>query len=65
MNTTLLMLKKLLQTIRHPLATFWPMQVIGDDHVGWSARYPWDKSWCWASKRETVITGCRQRAMGR
>ena len=37
------------------------MHVVGDDDVGWSAKYSCDPNWCWATKRETVVAGCKQR----
>lgn len=38
------------------------MTVSGDEEVGYWAKYPWDKRPVWASKRDTAIVGCAQRA---
>lgn len=39
-----------------------PPRVLGNDSVGWCAKYPWEQNWCWASQRATVELGARQRA---
>jgi len=41
------------------------MIVIGNDTVGWSAKYPGDNCYVWAERRETAIFGCKERAAGR
>jgi hypothetical protein len=51
--------------VQRQLARFWPLEVIGNPDVGFSAKFPWDKNWCWAAKRETVEFGARQRGRGR
>lgn len=37
------------------------MRVIGNDDVGWSAKYEKDADWCTASTKEIAIFGCEQR----
>lgn len=40
-----------------------PPQVKGDSQYGFVAKYPWERAWCWSSKRNNAIQGCRDRAL--
>jgi hypothetical protein len=38
-----------------------PMTVVGDESIGYSAKFKGDPNYCWAMKRDTVVAGCAQR----
>ena len=38
-----------------------PMTVVGNDSIGWKARYSGDPNASWAACRETAIFACTQR----
>lgn len=40
----------------------WGMRVQGNDDYGYTARYAWERNSVWASRRETAIFGCAERA---
>jgi hypothetical protein len=38
------------------------MRVIGNDHIGWSAKYRANRNWVWADRRDLAVFGCCWRS---